>query len=154
MIYDNPFVAKKKRGNWASKHLVIFSFSKAESKREGAGDGASIFVCGFLFVYWGGTGSSLLCTASSSCHEEGCSLAVLHRLVSVAEAPLVGSTGHLGSGAPGLRSCSTRAQWPLGKWDLPGPGWNPCPLNWQAASQPFDHQGSPEHLFKLGSSQR
>ena len=24
---------------------------------------------------------------------------------------------------------------------------NPCPLHWQADSQPLDHQGSPRHVF-------
>ena len=26
-------------------------------------------------------------------------------------------------------------------------GWNPCPLHWQADSQPLRHQGSPQTLF-------
>ena len=26
---------------------------------------------------------------------------------------------------------------------FPDQGWNPCPLNWQADSQPLRHQGSP-----------
>ena len=33
---------------------------------------------------------------------------------------------------------------------FPDQGWNPCPLHWQADSQPLRHQGSPEitHLDK------
>ena len=32
----------------------------------------------------------------------------------------------------------------------PDQGWNPCPLHWQADSQPLRHQGSPPHtLFNL-----
>ena len=32
---------------------------------------------------------------------------------------------------------------------LPDQGSNPCPLHWQADSQPLCHQGSPLHLFLL-----
>ena len=32
---------------------------------------------------------------------------------------------------------------------LPDQGSNPCPLDWQADSQPLRHQGSPEHLILL-----
>ena len=33
---------------------------------------------------------------------------------------------------------------------FPDQGWNPCPLHWQADSQPLRHQGSPQHLiFKI-----
>ena len=30
---------------------------------------------------------------------------------------------------------------------LPDQGSNPCPLHWQADSQPLHHQGSPSYLF-------
>ena len=30
---------------------------------------------------------------------------------------------------------------------FPDRGSNPCPLHWQAGSQPLRHQGSPEHLL-------
>ena len=30
---------------------------------------------------------------------------------------------------------------------FPDQGWNPCPLHWQADSQPLHHQGSPQVLF-------
>ena len=30
---------------------------------------------------------------------------------------------------------------------LPDQGSNPCPLHWQADSQPLRHQGSPEHMY-------
>ena len=32
---------------------------------------------------------------------------------------------------------------------LPDQGPNPCPLHWQADSQPLHHQGSPYHLFLM-----
>ena len=31
---------------------------------------------------------------------------------------------------------------------LPDQGWNPCPLHWQADSQPLRHQGSPSPLMR------
>lgn len=43
--------------------------------------------------------------------------------------------------ALGLSSCGSWAQLPCCKWNLPGPGWNPCPPHWQADSFPLYHQG-------------
>ena len=48
-----------------------------------------------------------------------------------------------------LSSCASRAQLLRGMWDLPRPGLEPCPLHWQADSQPLRHQGSPIHYFKI-----
>ena len=49
-----------------------------------------------------------------------------------------------------LSSCGSRAQLLHGMWDLPRPGSNPCPLHWQADSQPLRHQGSPSlYILKL-----
>ena len=124
-----------------------FPFSKVESKKEGSWrwllSDSVCFFNDFLFIYLLG-----LHRLSLVAMRKGCSLAVVHRLVSVvAEAPPVGAQGpgHLGSVAMahGLSG-------PLARGIFLDQGWNPCPLNWQAASQPFDHQGSPEHLFKLG----
>ena len=46
-----------------------------------------------------------------------------------------------------LSSCGSRAQLLCGVWDPPDQGSNPCPLHWQAESQPLRHQGSPHGLF-------
>ena len=35
---------------------------------------------------------------------------------------------------------------------FPDQGSNPCPLHWQADSQPLRHQGSPEHRFYIAIS--
>ena len=43
-----------------------------------------------------------------------------------------------------LSSCGSRAQLLRGMWYLPSQGSNPCPLHWQADSQPLCHQGSPK----------
>ena len=144
----------QKKEKWESKRLVIFHFPKWKGKRKGAGDGccliASVFLMTVLFNYLLGLHWLLVAVHRLFlvAMRKGCSLAVVHRLVSVvAEAPLVGAQGpgHLGSVAVahGLSGPSARGI-------FLDQGWNPCPLNWQAASQPFDHQGSPEHLFKLG----
>ena len=34
-------------------------------------------------------------------------------------------------------------------WDPPDQGSNPCPLHWQADSQPLRHEGSPEPSIVL-----
>ena len=46
-----------------------------------------------------------------------------------------------------LSNCGSRAQPLRGMWDPPRPGLNPCPLHWQADSQPLCHQGSPGHFI-------
>ena len=46
-----------------------------------------------------------------------------------------------------LSSCGSRASFLRGTWDLPRPGLEPCPLHWQADSQPLRHQGSPTPSF-------
>ena len=35
---------------------------------------------------------------------------------------------------------------------LPDQGSNPCPLHWQADSQPLRHQGSPQLIFLTGTA--
>ena len=42
-----------------------------------------------------------------------------------------------------LSNCGSRAQLLRGMWIFPDQGSNPCPLHWQADSQPLCHQGSP-----------
>ena len=42
-----------------------------------------------------------------------------------------------------LSNCGSRAQLLRGMWIFPDQGLNPCPLHWQADSQPLRHQGSP-----------
>ena len=46
-----------------------------------------------------------------------------------------------------LSSCGSRAQLLRGMWIFPDQGSNPCPLHWQADSQPLHHQGSPIPQF-------
>ena len=59
---------------------------------------------------------------------------------------LLQSTGSRRTGSVGVAhgpSCSTACG------IFPVQGLNPCPLHWQADSQPLRHQGSPAELFKL-----
>ena len=53
-----------------------------------------------------------------------------------------------------LNSCGTGAQLLQGIWDLPGRGWNLCPLNWQVDSPPLSHQGSPGLVFRATKPSR
>ena len=46
-----------------------------------------------------------------------------------------------------LSNCGSRAQLLAACGIFPDQGLNPCPLHWQADSQPLRHQGSPESLL-------
>ena len=46
-----------------------------------------------------------------------------------------------------LSSCGSRAQCSTACGIFPDQGSNPCPLHWQADSQPLRHWGSPSILF-------
>ena len=106
-----------------------------------------LFVC-FVFLIFGCVGSSFLC--------EGFSL-------------VVASGGHSSSWCAGLslsqplslRSTGSRragsvivALGPIcsaAYGIFPDQGSNPCPLHWQADSQPLHHQGSPGLIFLIKS---
>ena len=55
-------------------------------------------------------------------------------------------------GCMGFSSCGTRAQLPLGSWDLPRPGSKPVSLALQHDSLPLDHQRSPLSYFQRSHS--
>ena len=92
----------------------------------------------YLFIY-GWVGSSFLCGGFLQLWQVG---ATLHRgaRASLSRPLLLRSTGSRRAGsvivAPGP-SCSAACG------IFPDQGSNPCPLNWQADSQPLHHQGSP-----------
>ena len=46
-----------------------------------------------------------------------------------------------------LSNCGSRAQFSAACGIFPDQGSNPCPLHWQADSQPLRHQGSPAFSF-------
>ena len=99
-----------------------------------------IIVVFFVYLFWGAAlGRHCCAQAFSSCGKQGllsgcsawashcsgfsCGTWALGTLVSVAM-------------VHGL-SCPVTCE------IFPDQGWNPCPLHWQADSQPQDHQGSP-----------
>ena len=101
--------------------------------------GSSLLRTGFLLVAASRGYSSLWCT--------GFSLQWLLLLQSTGSRRAGFSS--CGSWALELRLSSFGARaWLLrSMWDLPGPGMNPCPLHWQADSQPLCHQGSPPPYY-------
>ena len=102
----------------------------------------------FIYLFWlcwvfvSVRGLSLV--AASGVHS---SWATLHRSARASltiAASLVGSTASRRAGSVVVArgpSCSTACG------ILPDQGSNPCPLHWQADSQPLRHQGSPEFDF-------
>ena len=81
--------------------------------------------------------------AFSSCGEQGPLFIAVHGPLTIV-ASLVGSTGSRHAGSVIVAhgpSCSAACG------ILPDQGSNPCPLHWQADSQPLRHQGSPRTYF-------
>ena len=67
----------------------------------------------------------------------------VHRLLNVV-ASLVANTG---SRAQIWQVVAHRLSCSVARGILPDQGLNPCPQDWQADSQPLDHQRSPVHLL-------
>ena len=83
--------------------------------------------------------------AFSSCGKWG-PLFIVVRGPLIIAASFVGSTGSRRAGSVVVAhgpSCSTACG------IFPDQGSNPCPLHWQADSQPLCHQGSPLFFFKI-----
>ena len=81
--------------------------------------------------------------AFSSCGKRGSLFIAVRGPLTVA-ASLVGSTGYRRAGSVAMAqgpSCSAA------RGIFPDQGLNPCPLHWQADSQPLCHQGSPKFSF-------
>ena len=81
--------------------------------------------------------------AFSSCGKRGPLFIAVHGPLTIAASP-VGSTGSRRAGSAVVAhgpSCSAACG------IFPDQGSNPCPLHWQADSQPLRHQGSPVSLF-------
>ena len=105
-----------------------------------------LFIYLFIYLFMSVLGLHLCARAFSSCGERGplfiaacgpltiaASLVAEHRL-QTRRLSNCGSRAHL------LRACGI----------FPDEGTNPCPLHWQADSQPLCHQGSPIPLFFNG----
>ena len=99
----------------------------------------------FLYSFFGCVGSFVSVRGLSLVAASGGHSSSQCAGLSVSQPLSLRSTGSRRAGsavvAPGL-SCSAACG------IFPDQGLNPCPLNWQADSQPLRHQGSPIPVFK------
>ena len=99
----------------------------------------------FFFFFYGCVGSSFLCegfllvVASGGHSSSRCAGLSLSRPL------LLWSTGSRRAGSVIVAHGPSRS---AACGILPDQGSNPCPLHWQADSQPLHHQGSPHFFFK------
>ena len=104
-----------------------------------------LFIYLFIYLFMAMLGLRFCARAFSSCGKRGpLFIAVRGPLTIVAS--LVGSTGSRRAGSVIVAhgpSCSAACG------ILPEQGLNPCPLHWQADSQPLRHQGSPVVFFNI-----
>ena len=110
----------------------------------------------FIYLFLAVLGLRFCARAFSSCGKRGPLFITVHGPLTIA-ASLVGSTGSRCAGSVVVAhrpSCSAACG------NFPDQSSNPCPLHWQADSQPLRHQGSlaggflttappgkPEHSF-------
>ena len=103
-----------------------------------------IYLFIYLFIY-GCVGSSFLCEGFLQLQQVGATPSRCAGL-SLLRPLLLQSTGSRRSGSVVVAhgpSCSVACG------IFPDQGSNPCPLHWQADSQPLRHQGSPRYLFDI-----
>ena len=104
------------------------------------------FFFNFLFIYLflAVLGLRFCARAFSSCGKWGGHSSLRCTGLSVSRPLLLRSTGSRRAGSAAVAhgpSCSAACG------ILPAQGSNPCPLHWQADSQPLHHQGSPYFFF-------
>ena len=97
-----------------------------------------------LFIF-GCVGSSFLCEGFLQLRQAGATLHRGARASSLLRPLLLRSTGSRRAGSVVVAHGPSRS---AACGILPDQGSNPCPLHWQADSQPLRHQGSPTALFK------
>ena len=118
--------------SWDRIHLIlVYNFFFFFNFREGS------FI--YLFIF-GCVGSSFLCEGFLQLRQVGAALHRGARASSLSRPLLLWSTGSRCAGSAAVAhgpSCSAACG------ILPAQGSNPCPLHWQADSQPLRHQGSP-----------
>ena len=102
-----------------------------------------LFFVLFIYLFLAVLGLRFCARAFSSCGKRG-PLSIMVRGPLTIAASLVAEHRLQ---ARRLSSCGSRAQ--LLRGILPDQGSNPCPLHWQADSQPLRHQGSPHFLIFL-----
>ena len=98
----------------------------------------SSFKCCYLFIYF--------CLCQLFIAAFGLSLVDVHRNWQKEDNGF-SCCGAWDLGFSSCSSCSSRAQLPCRKYNLPEPRIEPCSLHSQADSQPLDHQGSPQFIF-------
>ena len=109
------------------------------------------FFLNYLFILNGCVGTSFLCEGFLQLRQAGATLhrgarASHYRGLSLSRPLLLQSTGSRRAGSVIVAhgpSCSAACG------ILPDQGSNPCPLHWQADSQPLCHQGSPVGRFLI-----
>ena len=102
------------------------------------------FLLFLLFIYFSCVGSSFLCKGFLQLRQAGAPLHCGARALSLSRPLLLRSTGSRRAGSVVVAhgpSCSAVCG------ILPDQDSNPCPLHWQADSQPLRHQGSPHLEF-------
>ena len=77
--------------------------------------------------------------AFSSCGKRGPLFIAVRRLLTVAASLVVEHRLQTRR----LSNCGSQPSRSAACGIFPDQGWNPCPLHWQADSQPLRHQGSP-----------
>ena len=99
----------------------------------------------FFFFIFGCVGSSFLCEGFLQLQQAGTALHRGARASHYRSLSFLQSTSSKRAGSVVVAhgpSCSTACG------IFPDQGSNPCPLHWQADSQPLRHQGSPQVSFK------
>ena len=98
------------------------------------------YLFNYLFIFLAVLGLRFCARAFSSCGKRGPLFIAVHGPLTIA-ASLVGGTSSRRAGSVAVAhgpSCSAACG------IFPDQGSNPCPLHWQADSQPLHHQGSPQ----------
>ena len=85
--------------------------------------------------------------AFPSCGKRGPLFIAVRGPLTIAASPF-GSTGSRHAGSAVVAHGPSRS---AACGIFPDQGSNPCPLHWQADSQPLRHQGSPSHSFLISS---
>ena len=102
----------------------------------------------FLFIYfiYGCVGSSFLCEGFSLVVASGGHSSSRCAGLSLSRPLLLRNTGSRRAGSAVVAHGPSRS---AACGILPDQGSNPCPLHWQADSQPLRHQGSPSLIFLI-----
>ena len=99
----------------------------------------------FIYLFLALLGLRFCARAFSSCGERG-PLSSRYAGLSLSRPLLLRRTGSRRAGSVAV---AHGPSWSAACGILPDQGSNPCPLHWQADSQPLRHQGSPRNFLKF-----